>query len=384
MRSANRAAILQALIRSGPASASALAEDLGLSRPAVRRLVNELKAARWVRDANQPQSAGRPAALVEINGVDHLSLGLDLGGTKFYGAITDLAGTFRFERTVSHHGSLGEAGYRLVVDMLAELLAAAQTYNQPIMGISVGVPGVTRHQQGLVVATSNLEWYNFPLGQRLQDRFHLPVAVDNDVNLAALGEAWYGAGKACSNLIWINVGTGIGSGILIDGRLYRGAQEIAGEIGYLLPGREFLQADYPGFGALELQAAGIGLARRGAEALRQAEATPQGEVTARTVTEAYRNGEAWAVPLIEEALDYLAIAIGAAASFLDPELVVLGGGVMQSLGAFVEPLARRLAGKIPRVPPVVVSSLGARAAVLGGMISLLPGAADFGGARQLP
>jgi predicted NBD/HSP70 family sugar kinase len=102
------------------------------------------------------------------------------------------------------------------------------------------------------------------------------------------------------------------------------------------------------------------------------------------VAEAYARGEAWAIPLTEVTLDYLAIAIGAVASVLDPELVVLGGGVMQSLGAFIAPLAQRLAGKLPRVPPIIVSELGSRAAVLGGMISLLPGAADFDSLRQQP
>lgn len=385
MWSAQRAAILERLIRSGPATGPALARELGLSQSAVRRIIDELRAVRIIRDPAAKESGGaRKGALIEISGDEPLSLCLDLGGTKFYGAVTDLAGRIRFERTLKHHGSQGEASYRLVLDMLGGLLGDAQSTGKPIMGIGVGVPGVTRHRDGVVVATAGLEWENFPLGQRLQDYFHLPVIVDNDVNLAALGEAWFGAGKQGNSLVWINVGTGIGGGIILDGQLYRGAHEMAGEIGYIIPGREFLRADYPGFGALELEAAGVGIARRAAESLRLAEANPEGEVTAKMVAEAYRQGEGWAIPIIEETVDYLAIALGALISVLDPELVVLGGGVMQSLDTFVEPLARRLDGKIPHVPPIVVSALGSRSAVLGAMISLLLGASDFDGARQLP
>jgi glucokinase len=385
MNGINRAAVLELLRRSGPRSRAAIAKELGLSRATVRRRVDELLARQLVRATGGPgRGGGRPGAAIEFNSHGQLCLSLDLGGTKFYGAVTDLAGDFVYEHTVSLHGSKGEASYQLAEQLLAELLAEAHATGKPVLGIGVGAPGVMRQADGVVVASANLEWAEFPLRQRLRDRFHLPVVVDNDVNLAALGEAWFGAGLGHTNLVWINIGTGIGAGLILEGALYRGTHEAAGEIGYLIPGLEFLGADYPGFGALELQAAGIGIAQRATVALKKAHGrTPEGEITAKTLAEAYHHGDPWAITLMGETLDYLAIMLGATVAFLDPDLIVLGGGVMHSLDVFVGELAHRLESKGPRIPPIVVSALGQRAAALGAIISLLQQAADYAVVRRL-
>lgn len=385
MRGINRTAILEIIRREGPTSRTAIAEKLNVSLPTVMRIVDDLVKEKLVVGIDEKQwSGGRKCALIKLNATEHLTIGLDLGGTKFYGAVTDLGGDLLCEETMSHHGTKGEASYNLLVELIEKLLQQAKGTGRHIMGIGVGVPGVTFHDRGIVEWAPSLEWRNFPLGERLKKHFNIATIVDNDVNLSALGEVWFGVGREANNLVLINIGTGIGAGLVIDGALYRGTHEMAGEIGYLLPGREYLNRDYPGFGALELLAAGTGIASRGRDALvRRNGLNHSDSLTAENVFEAHRRGEKWAGKIIEDTIDYLSIAIAAVITFFDPDVVALGGGVAQSGDLLIGPITKRLTGKIPHVPPIIASSLGTRAAVLGAMINLLHNISDFYIVRKL-
>lgn len=384
MRGINRTAILELIRRVGPTSRTYIAEDLKVSLPTVMRIVDDLIAEKLVREIDHKEwSGGRKRSLIELNAKEHLTIGLDLGGTKFYGAVTDLGGDILFERTLARHNSKGEESYELVVMLIEELLAWARGTGIHLMGIGIGAPGVTFHDQGVVEWSPSLEWRNFPLAEKIKARFGLPVIVDNDVNLSALGEMWFGAGREVNNMVLINIGTGIGAGVVIDGALYRGNNEMAGEIGYLIPGREYLSKDYPSFGALELLAAGTGIARRAGTALESCGAAHLEPVTAETVFEACRRGEAWAVKILDETVDYLGIAAAAVITFFDPDLIVLGGGVAQSADLIIEPMCKLLSGRVPRIPPIIASPLGHRSAVLGAMINLLHNVSDYYIVRKL-
>jgi glucokinase len=224
----------------------------------------------------------------------------------------------------------------------------------------------------------SLNWRDYPLRAKLAEQFSLPIMVDNDLNLAALGELWFGAGQATQNIVLITVGTGIGAGIIIDGALYRGSHEASGEIGYLMPGREFLGRRYEGFGALEGLASGTGIAERARQALAgQREPEALANLTAEDVFDAARRGEAWASAVIEEAVDYLAIMVSSVGAYFDPELIVLGGGVARSADLLIEPIMRRIEGTMPVPVPVVASELGHRATVLGAITNVLHNTADF-------
>lgn len=385
MRGINRTAILELIRREGPTSRTRIAEKLNISLPTVMRIVDNLIKEKLVCDLIEKEwSGGRKRSLIKLNAEENLTIGIDMGGTKFYGAVTDLGGDILFEETMPRHNTKGEASYSLLLQLISKLLEQAVSTQRHIMGIGVGVPGVTFHDQGVIEWAPSLEWQDFPLGKRLTDYFHLPVIVDNDVNLSALGEVWFGVGRDVDNLVLINIGTGIGAGVVIDGALYRGAHEMAGEIGYLLPGREYLHQEYPGFGALELLAAGIGIASRGKEALDKKNGFEiNDQLTAEDVFDAHRRHEKWATKIIEETIDYLAIAIAAVITFFDPDVIALGGGVVRSADLLIEPIKQRLVGKVPRVPPITASSLGTRAAVLGAMINLLHNVSDFYIVRKL-
>jgi predicted NBD/HSP70 family sugar kinase len=202
--------------------------------------------------------------------------------------------------------------------------------------------------------------------------------VDNDVNLAAMGELWFGAGQNIQNMILIVSGAGIGAGIIIDGALYRGASEASGEIGNFLPGREFLGTNYQDFGALEKAASGTGIVERARAGLKsQRDAIDLELVTADDVFLAARQGQAWAKSIIDETVDYFAIAVANLAVSFDPQLIVLGGSVSPFADLLIGPIMQRLEGAIPTPPRLVISKLGLRAGVMGAITNVLHNTSNF-------
>jgi len=379
MRGINRSAILELIRRESPISRTMIAKRLDASLPTVMRIVDELVAEDLVRPQGTTEwSGGRRRSLLEFNAEGHVVVGIDLGGTKMFGAIADLGGNILDEVDISRHGTSGEESYDRLVELIDTLLASSKLKGRRIRGIGVGAPGITQHKEGIVNWAYTLNWRDYPLKAKLVGRYGLPIVVDNDVNLAALGELWFGAGQNAQNMVLIAIGTGIGAGIIIDGALYRGAREASGEIGHIIPGREFLGKQYAEFGALESWASGTGIAERARQALNgQRDPANLESLLAEDVFDAARQGEEWAQAVIDETVDYLAIAIANISVSFDPELIVLGGGVTRSADLLVEPILRRIDGAIPTLPRLVVSTLGRRAAAMGAITNVLHNTADF-------
>ena len=379
MRDINRSAILEIIRRESPISRTAIGDRLNVSLPTVMRIVDELIEEGFIRlQGTTEWSGGRRRPLIEFNSDGGVVLGVDMCGTKMYGALSDLGGNILDEVNIGHHGTSGEESFNYLTKLIDELLASPKVERQRVRGIGVGAPGVTLHEQGIVTWAYTLHWDNFPLKARLAERYDLPIIVDNDVNLAALGELWFGAGQNIQDMILIAVGTGIGAGVIIDGALYRGSNEASGEIGNMIPGREFLGKNYKDFGALESVASGTGIAARARELLKshrsQAELL---SLTAEDVFEAARKGESWAWKVINETVDYLSIAIANLVSAFDPEVVVLGGGVSRSADMLITPILDRIKVAIPNPPKLVVSNLGLRATVMGAITNVLHNTSNF-------
>ena len=378
MRGINRSAILEIIRRESPISRTAIAKRLDVSLPTVMRIVDDLMDEGFVRPHGTTEwSGGRRRSLLEFNADGHVVIGIDLGGTRMFGAIADLGGNILDEAETSHHGASAKESFQRLVDLIDALLASPKLQGRQIRGIGVGAPGITRHKEGIVEWAHSLNWQNYPLKAGLAERYGLPIAVDNDVNLAALGELWFGAGQNTQNMVFITIGTGIGAGIIIDGALYRGSREASGEIGHFVPGRDFLEKRYTEFGALESLASGTGIAQRARQALRdRRDPAELQSLSIEDVFDAARQGQEWARTIVDEAVDYLAIAVANVSVSFDPELIVLGGTVTRSVD-LVAPILRRIDGTIPTLPRLVVSTLGRRAAVMGAITNVLHNTADF-------
>jgi glucokinase len=263
---------------------------------------------------------------------------VDIGGHNLRGILADLSGQeiVRTSGTTNREALRADENVEAVAALVQRLLAQAGFTSKDLACLSLGVPGVVDIRAGQVLLVPNVpHWNGLHLGAALQSRLgRIPVRMDNDVNLAAFGEYWRGSGKGCSSLFFIAIGTGIGGGIVIDGRIYRGTRFGAGEIGYFVMSRNQRERRFGEFGWFESVASGYALDRAGRELARKSPSTllrslarAAGEVRSRHVFEAAAQGDQEAKVLVDEALDYMALAVVNITALLDPEVIVLGGGV---------------------------------------------------------
>jgi predicted NBD/HSP70 family sugar kinase len=373
MRGINRSAILEIIRRESPIARTTIAQQLEISLPTVMRIVDKLVEEGFVRPQGETEwSGGRRRPLLEFNAEDNVVLGIDMGGTKLYGALSEIGGHIIGEVNMDRDGAAGEDCYDLLAKLIDDLLACPELQGRRVRGIGVGAPGITHHREGIVKWAYALNWKDFPLKDRLHQRYKLPITVDNDVNLAALGELWFGVGQNAQNMVLITIGAGIGAGIIIDGTLYRGSKEASGEIGHMLPGREFLGKSYIDFGALESVASATGIVQKARE-----KSTVGVPPSSEQIFEAARDGVPWACEIIDEAVDYLTIAIANLSVSFDPELVVLGGAVTPYAAMLAEAISKRMQGTMPSLPRLEISNLGLRATVMGAIVTVLHNTSNF-------
>jgi glucokinase-like ROK family protein len=378
MRRLNRSAILDLIREEGTISRTQIGRRLSLSLPTVMRIVDGLIEVGLVMDGGAAESTGgRPRSLLKFNGRAAAVVGVDLGGTQMFGTVADLAGNIQAEKHLVRDGEDGPANLAHLFELIDHLLADPRPTGQAIRGIGIGAPGITQHSEGIVTWAPSLNWRNLPLKKLLAERYDLPVFVENDVNLAALGEYGFGSCKGAASLVLLAVGTGIGAGIVIDRQIYRGYHQSAGEIGYLPPDSSYLNRRYEGFGALEGLASVTGIAQRARHALQQMQISQPADINGEAVFDAARRGDAWAQEVVAETASYLSLAIAAISTLIDPEAVILGGGVAPSADLLIPLIQEGLAGVIPVVPLLRPSSLGFRAAVMGAIMIVLDATTEY-------
>jgi glucokinase len=305
-------------------------------------------------------------------------IGLDLGGTKLYGAISDIAGNIIYDLEIKNHGKSGEECFDMLVDMIDRLIDKSNHRELKLLGIGIDVPGQVQLETGLVVNAPAVNMKDFPLKERLLSRFGYPMYIDNDLKQASLGEAWFGAGKNYPNMVLLAIGTGIAACTVIDGNPLRGAHLRQGELGWMVPGRDFLGRKYVGFGALETEASGPGIVNRARKLINVSKyAMPPEELKSESVFEAARRGETWAEQCVAETVDYLAILIANIMAFYDPAIIILSGGVSRSSDMLIPSIMKLVEGCVLTQPYLVVSSLGYKAGVLGAIINLIQYCPEF-------
>lgn len=223
----------------------------------------------------------------------------------------------------------------------------------------------------------NLGWYDLPFQAMLHDKLGLPVHMDNDVNMAAIGESRYGAGVGKKDLLFVAIGTGIGAGVIINGELYRGHHFSSGEIGYMLLDRDFLGENFDRHGFLESRASGPALLRRLEEERRSGGAAePARDITGAAemidvhyvLTAAEREDPA-AVRVVDEIGDFISMGLLNAVTVLDPEMIVLGGAVGRAATLLVERTRRVIEQTLTFTPEIRISALGDDAPLLGCVVA---------------
>ncbi len=282
-------------------------------------------------------------------------LGIDIGGTNLVvGCVAEGGSALH---AVASEPTHAEAGSSDVVDRLVALAerSIAETCRQvpgaEIVGAGVGAPGPLDTRSGIVLLTPNLGWVNLPLRQIIHDRLGLPAALDNDANCAVLGEWWVGAARGTRHAIGLTIGTGIGGGIIFDGRLYHGAADVAGEIGHTTIDTEGRRCKCGNYGCLEAYASGPNIALRAVEAIEAgAESLLPARVggdlrriTAQTVYEAAAAGDELALEVVNDTAKFLAVGVANLLNVFNPEVVVVCGGVTLAGDHLFVPLRREVA-----------------------------------------
>jgi glucokinase len=368
----NEFLVLDAVRTAGEITRPELGERLGLSQASVSRIVKRLLADDVVTESSgQTEGPGRNRSILRFNARAGAVIAVDLGGTKCHGALADLSGEILHEdyrRTFERP----EAADTLLAS-IASLRQAATEAGLPVRAVAVGIPALLDPDTGLAVAGPNLHWDGFDLPGLLKSELLEPFTIDNDVNLAALGQAWRGEGRGASSFVTLSLGTGIGGAVVLDGQLVRGRHNAAGEIGYLLTSRTQLRAG-TGEPALESLAAGPGIAARARELAAQDPARTTLDPTTATgadVFAAATAGDPVATTVLDETVEHVAMAIVGITAVLDPQRVILDGSVGRALEPYVPRIADLVSSSVFAPPEVVVSRLGPNATVVGAIAGAL-------------
>lgn len=304
-------------------------------------------------------------------------LAIDIGGTKLAAGIVDAAGSILARGEVPTLATEGpESVLDRIIRLAGDVLAAPRVSADAIQRIGIGCAGPVDRQAGLILNPPNLPgWVRVPLVERIEKALGRPAVLENDANAAALGEFRYGAGKGASSLVYLTVSTGIGSGIILDGKIWHGVKDGAGEVGHmtLLPDGPICGCGNRG--CLEALASGPSIARRAREALameRPSRLRVAGDFTAADVVRLAQEGDALAAEVWDETVRYLGLGVAAIVTILAPERVVIGGGVTQAGDFLFEPLRREVRR---RVKLVAVESVSILPAALGPVVGILGAAA---------
>jgi len=230
----NKSIVLNTIRKKEVISRAGIAEFTGLNKSTVSFLVDELIKEGFVKEIGLGESkGGRKPIMLTINDKSGCVIGVDLGVNYILTVLTDLVGNVLWEKKVDI--KLGEEKGKvtgLLMQSIGEAIENAPETVNGILGMGIGVPGIVDYKKGLVLMAPNLKWKDIPLKEMVEERFKIKVYIDNEANVGAVGEKWFGIGVECSNFVYVSAGIGIGTGIIINGTLYRGASGLAGEIGH--------------------------------------------------------------------------------------------------------------------------------------------------------
>ena len=306
-------------------------------------------------------------------------IGIDVGGTNVKIALVDGEGKIIYSNSVPTYAQMGyEYTVNNIKQAIRDLMKETNTDAKEIEGIGFDFPGQVDYKTGVVKLAPNIPgWVNVPIAQMIEEEFNIPTRIDNDVRCAALGELKFGAGKGCENFVCITVGTGIGSGLVINGQLVRGAANAAGEIGHIklqMNGGPICGCGDTG--CLEAFASGPSIVAMAQEYLKGRKSTKfremagaDGEITPYIVAKAAEAGDPVAKRIFEIVGTYIGMGLVSVINLLNPEKVIIGGGVAAAGDLLLDPIRKTIKERAMVVAgnsvEIVPAELGNSAGVIG-------------------
>lgn len=372
LRALNASAVLAALRANGPTRIANLMSATGLTRPTIAQALSFLTREGWVHAVGtSEESMGRPAQIVAFDASAGYVLGVDVGPHKVLAVLTDLAGETVAEKR-SDAASAGDAAEVMAITkatMNATLRAGGVSRRQ-LVGLAIGSPGVIDEAEGTVLLAPSIpNWTAISLRDELALAFPCPIDIDNDVNLAVLAEQRYGGHPETGTLAFVQWGTRIGAGITINGRVHRGAGAAAGEIGFL--DLDETPAPPSDTGPFERQVGPAAIAELAAVHW------PGHSSDVESVLAAAAAGDQDAGRVVDILAARFARGVAPLLLVLDPDLLVIGGGITSGGAAFpLDAIQRHLATRTVVRTPLELSRLGDRAVALGGVQRALDSVAE--------
>lgn len=372
----NKSNVLHLIKASGPLSRADVAKTLNMSRSTISSIVDQLIQEGRIREGDigesTPAGGRKPVELHYISDAKY-ALGVDIGATKTIAVITDLDGN-----VIHRHKFLSGGSERSPMEHihqeLQRFIDITGMNQDEMIGTGIGFPGVTLTEQGVVADAPGLHLHNFEAVQFFRD---LPgtLIIDNDVNLAVIGERWKGAAQGQDNVVLIAVGTGIGAGFILGGQVYRGANGYAGEMGHVhinpqSPGPRLSLGDY---GPLEQVASGSGMEARVRALLPTYPKSLLQQVPVQTdrIFAAAAAGDPLASEVVADSMKYLSFSIANLVSLLNPSMVIIGGGVSRVGDPLLVHIQNNVAQLSPIPCKIVLAGLGEDASAIGGAATVL-------------
>lgn len=379
MREVNRSIVLDIIRRGGRVSRTDLARRSTLTKPTVSAIVEDLLARGIVQEVGFGKtvaSGGRRARLLEFNDASAAYLGISFGVNTTTVGLADARGEIRVRREVATLHGEAEATVASAAALAQEVCEAAGFPRDRLQAVGVTVPGLVNPESGQVALAPNLSWTEVPIRAMLVSALGVPVVVNNVTSAGAIAEGRVGVAKGVRSFVWAFVGAGFGAGIVIDGHVFSGTQGFSGEIGHcaVVDGGPLCSCGMRG--CLETVVSARAIVRAAEAALEQGEATTlrdKAPLDTRAVAAAARAGDSVAQRIFAGVGEYLGVGISYLVNILDPQMIVLGGGLMDAGDLLLENARASMARhslKGARIP-VVESALGDDAGLIGAVFAAM-------------
>ncbi|MCA0971519.1 ROK family transcriptional regulator [Halobacillus litoralis] len=383
MKSMNRSTILNMIREEGPISRADIAKKTKLTPPTVSNIVKELISTQFVIETTQGMSkGGRKPTLLEINADQFYTIGVDVGTTQMKFVITNLFGKLKSHTTLtippfpSHEDILS-----IMKKGIRELMDGADL--NKFLGIGVGMHGIVDPEEGRSLFAPAFQLHDIPIRDVLENEFNMIVKVENDARAMTLGEYWFGNGNDADNMLGVNVGNGIGAGLMVKGRLFHGEHNLAGEIGHITIDLSGPKCNCGNYGCLQTLAAGPAIAERAKKELKAGRPSlihelvdgDYDKVDGQKVYEAATQQDPFSIELLHQTGRYLGIGLTNLIHTINPKRMIIGGGV-SGAGEFLmrgieETIQSRGLTDKAKETSIVLSKLGEHASAIGACVLVL-------------
>ncbi|MCD6318033.1 ROK family transcriptional regulator [Candidatus Aerophobetes bacterium] len=371
----NQSLVLDQIRINGPTSRAEIARETGLSKPSVSRAVDILLRKKLILRENFPKDQGkigRKPEILKFNVKAAYFGSVDIGGTKITFGLGSLSEELLKKCHIRNPHNWDKI-IKIIPEQIKKILKDTNIPQKKLKGIAIAAQGVVDIDKGTVSSSPNINGpERYPLREKLRKNLPVSIWIENDVNLAAIGEFWKEEEKY-RNIVYISLGTAIGGAIIINGKLFRGANYYAGEVGWFVPGKDYLFKNFGKFGCLEGLATGPALIKKAKEMVQRESFKEDifspltNEITPKKLFEAYKKDSKLAKNVVKEWIENLGITISNISSLLNPELIILEGGLTRSGGFFLDDLKRIVEWGTQIPPEIKISTLQGEAPLYGGL-----------------